>query len=240
MKKQYKILGMTCGGCVAKVKKVLEAIPEVGSAKVQLEAPEGVLSLKKEVSIELLNSKLRAVGNYTIEEITPKSNNKIELPEKSITTYKPLILIVSFIAGVSFLTQYPYEEFSAMLWMRYFMAGFFIVFAFFKLLNIEGFANSYKMYDIVAVKWKGWGYIYPFVELALGISYLLNIVPFETNLTTVIILGISSIGVIKSNLDKKKIKCACLGDVFNLPMSTVTIVEDLTMVAMAGWMLYLI
>jgi hypothetical protein len=120
------------------------------------------------------------------------------------------------------------------------MAGFFIVFAFFKLLNLEGFANSYKMYDIVAVKWKGWGYIYPFVELALGISYLLNIVPFETNLTTVIILGISSIGVIKSNLDKKKIKCACLGDVFNLPMSTVTIVEDLTMVAMAGWMLYLI
>lgn len=238
MEKQYNISGMTCGGCVAKVKKTLEAIPEVGSAQVQLEAPEGTLSLKKEVSIELLNDKLGAVGNYTIEEITPESNNEIDLPEKSITTYKPLILIVSFIAGVSFLAQYPFEEFSGMLWMRHFMAGFFVVFAFFKLLNIKGFANSYRMYDIVAAKWKGWGYIYPFIELGLGIFYLLNLFPYATNLATVIILGISSIGVIKSNLDKKKIKCACLGDVFNLPMSTVTIVEDLTMVAMAGWMLY--
>ena len=94
------------------------------------------------------------------------------------------------------------------------------------------------MYDIIAARWKGWGYIYPFAELALGILYLLNIAPLETNFATVIILGVSSIGVIKSNLDKKKIKCACLGDVFNLPMSTVTIVEDLTMVGMAAWMLY--
>ena len=93
------------------------------------------------------------------------------------------------------------------------------------------------MYDIVAAKWKGWGLIYPFVELILGVFYLTNIAPYQTNLTTVIILGVSSVGVIKSNLDKKKIKCACLGDVFNLPMSTVTIVEDLAMVAMAGWML---
>lgn len=113
------------------------------------------------------------------------------------------------------------------------------MFAFFKLLNIQGFADSYRMYDIVAAKWKGWGYIYPFVELGLGILYLINIAPIATNLATFIILGISSIGVIRSVLDKRKIKCACLGDVFNLPMSTVTIVEDLTMVLMAGIMLLL-
>ena len=96
------------------------------------------------------------------------------------------------------------------------------------------------MYDIVAAKWKNWGYVYPFVELTLGILYLLNIAPFATNFATVLILGVSSIGVIKSNIDKKKIKCACLGDVFNLPMSTVTIVEDLTMVAMALFMLVIV
>lgn len=229
---------MTCGGCVAKVKKTLEAIPEVQSAQVQLEAPEGILSLKREIPVELLNDKLRAAGNYTIKEVRSTPVEETDLPEKSITTYKPLILIISFIAGVSVLAQYPFEGFSGMLWMRHFMAGFFIVFTFFKLLNIEGFANSYRMYDIIAARWKGWGYIYPFAELALGILYLLNIAPLETNFATVIILGVSSIGVIKSNLDKKKIKCACLGDVFNLPMSTVTIVEDLTMVGMAAWMLY--
>jgi len=121
--------------------------------------------------------------------------------------------------------------------MRHFMAGFFLVFSFFKFLNISGFANSYAMYDVIAKHWKGWGYIYPFVELALGILYLINIFPVATNLLTVIILGISSIGVIQSNLDKKKIKCACLGDVFNLPMSTITIIEDVGMVGMAILML---
>jgi hypothetical protein len=89
------------------------------------------------------------------------------------------------------------------------------------------------MYDIVADKWKFWGYLYPFVELMLGILYLINIVPFYVNLTTVIVLGVSSVGVIKSNLKKEQIKCACLGDVFQLPMSTVTIFEDLSMVLMA-------
>ncbi|MEM0994165.1 MAG: MauE/DoxX family redox-associated membrane protein, partial [Bacteroidota bacterium] len=132
-----------------------------------------------------------------------------------------------------------FDNFSAMLWMRHFMAGFFIVFAFFKLLNVEGFANSYQMYDIIAARWRAWGYIYPFVELGLGILYLINVAPTFTNWATILVLGVSSIGVIKSNLDRRAIKCACLGDVFNLPMSTVTIVEDLTMVAMAVAMLFL-
>lgn len=229
---------MTCGGCVAKVKKTLESVSGVSSANVQLEHPQGIIISDEIIPIKTLNEILKTKGNYSIEEIISIPSNEIELPNKSISTYKPLILIIAFIAGVSLLTQFPFENFSGMLWMRYFMAGFFIVFAFFKLLNLEGFSNSYRMYDIVAKKWNLWGLIYPFVELTLGILYLINVFPFETNVATVIILGVSSIGVIQSNLNKKKIKCACLGDVFNLPMSTVTIVEDLTMVAMAVVMLY--
>lgn len=242
MEKQYSISGMTCSGCVAKVKRTLEAIPGVKSAQIELEASEGMIVCNKNIPVENLQQELSSVGNYTIQEVgyINEVENNVALPEKSINTYKPLILIVTFITGVSLLAQYPFENFSTSLWMRYFMAGFFIVFSFFKLLNLKGFVTSYRMYDLIAAKWKGWGYIYPFAELTLGIMYLLNIAPFETNLATVVILGVSSIGVIKSNLDKKKIKCACLGDVFNLPMSTVTIVEDLTMVAMAGWMLYII
>lgn len=240
MQQQYQIDGMTCGGCVASVQKKLSNLQDVQSAEVKLDYPQANLLFSNEISINTLQS---ALGEkYQIKEIVPKKripSAKVHhaLPPKSISTYKPLILIVAFIAGVSLLAQYPFTDFSGMLWMRHFMAGFFIVFAFFKLLNIDGFANSYRMYDIIAARWKGWGYIYPFVELALGILYLINFAPFYTNLTTAIILGISSIGVIESNLNKRKIKCACLGDVFNLPMSTVTIVEDLTMVGMAIWML---
>jgi len=146
------------------------------------------------------------------------------LPEQSIQTYKPLILIVAFIAGVTLLAQYPFAEFSAMLWMRHFMAGFFIVFAFFKLLNISGFANSYAMYDVIAQRWKSW-------------AYLINFNPLLTNVATLIILSIGTIGVVKSNLNKRSIQCACLGEVFNLPMSKVTIVENVSMLVMAGFML---
>lgn len=237
MEKSYRISGMTCGSCVSKVKSALLKTPEVNSAQVQLEAPQASIEFSSILSDKALNEIIREAGNYQIEAIKSNKNNTVDLPEVKISTYHPLILIVTFIIGISLLAQYPFQDFDWMLWMRHFMAGFFIVFAFFKILNVKGFANSYQMYDIVAAKWKTWGFIYPFVELALGISYLINWNPFLTNLTTVVVLGVSSIGVIKSNLDKRKIKCACLGDVFNLPMSTVTIVEDITMVVMAALML---
>ena len=245
MTKEYTITGMTCTGCLAKVKRTINGIEEIQEAAIQLEYPQAKIISDESLDLGEINLALKKVGNYAISEEyqkavqapIPKIKKQEPLAEKSITTYKPLILIVGFIAVVTALSQYPFNEFSGMLWMRHFMAGFFIVFAFFKLLNLQGFANSYSMYDIVAAKWKTWGYIYPFVELALGLLYLTNIAPLVTNLSTFLILGISSIGVIKSNLDKRKIKCACLGDVFNLPMSTVTIVEDLSMIGMSLIML---
>lgn len=245
---------MTCGGCVATVTETLEQQDNITNVKVQLEYPQAIIESEGELDLELINKEL---GKYTISTekqekqlapmpsiVKPKASktetSSSSLPPIQLSTYKPLLMIVGFIAGVSTLVQYPFDSFSGMLWMRHFMAGFFLVFSFFKLLNLSGFASSYGMYDIVAAKWPGWGKIYPFVELGLGIAYLINFAPFYTNLVTVIVLGISSIGVIKSNLDKRKIKCACLGDVFNLPMSTVTIIEDLTMVAMAAWMLWVL
>ncbi len=119
------------------------------------------------------------------------------------------------------------------------MGGFFIVFSFFKMLNLRGFASSYASYDVIAKRWMPYGYVYPFIELALGVAFLLRFKPFATNLATVVVMAISSIGVIQSLLQKKKIQCACLGTVFNLPMSSVTLIEDLLMVGMAVAMLTL-
>lgn len=237
MKKTYSIKGITCGSCVSKVKSVLLKLPEVNAAEVQLTSPHASIEFSEEISDQILESKIQEAGNYSIESIGGDKIQTSEIAEVSVTTYKPLILIISFIFGITLLAQYPFQAFSWMLWMQQFMAGFFIVFSFFKLLNLKGFADSYRMYDLVAEKWYSWGLIYPFVELGLGILYLINWNPFITNIITIVVLGVSSIGVIKSNLNKQKIKCACLGDVFNLPMSTVTIIEDLAMVGMAALML---
>lgn len=227
---------MTCGSCVARVKERLLSIEGVQSAEIQLASPQARLTTNKSLSLDQLNQKL---GHYVASNLKgKKTSSPTVLPEISVTTYRPLILIVSFIIGVTLLSQYPFDAFSWKLWMRNFMAGFFIVFAFFKLLNLSGFASSYAMYDLIAKNWKGWGYIYPFVELGLGVLYLINVFPVYTNVATILILGVSSIGVIQSVLSKQKIKCACLGDVFQLPMSTVTIIEDVGMVLMAAFMLF--
>ena len=120
--------------------------------------------------------------------------------------------------------------------MQNFMASFFLVFSFFKLLNIQGFADSYSTYDIIAKKWKGWGLVYAFIELALGISYLLKFNSLAINAITFIVMTVS-IGVLQSVLNKRKIKCACLGSVLNLPMSTITILEDALMISMSAAMM---
>jgi hypothetical protein len=120
--------------------------------------------------------------------------------------------------------------------MMHFMAGFFLVFSFFKMLNIRAFAESYAVYDLLAMRFRVYGLIYPIIELGLGIAYLLGLAPQITNIVTIMIMGFSSLGVIRAVMNQQKIRCACLGAVFNLPMSTITIIEDLIMVAMAAWM----
>ena len=124
-----------------------------------------------------------------------------------------------------------------MTFMRVFMAGFFLTFSFFKMLDLKGFATSYAMYDIIAKKFNSWGYIYAFLELGLGIAFILGIVPIAVNAFTAVLMSVSLIGVLQSVLNKKKIQCACLGAVFNLPMSTVTIIEDALMIVMSIAML---
>ena len=112
------------------------------------------------------------------------------------------------------------------------------MFSFFKLLDIKAFATAYSGYDLLARRWRGWGLIYPFVELALGIAYLAQFNPLLTHWVTIIVMGFSAIGVIRAVASKTQIQCACLGTVFKLPMSTVTIVEDVGMVLMAAGMLW--
>lgn len=113
------------------------------------------------------------------------------------------------------------------------------MFSFFKLLDINAFANAYSGYDLLARRWRGWGLIYPFVELSLGVAYLANFNPLLTQWTTIIVMGFAAIGVIRAVASKTQIQCAFLGTVFKLPMSTVTIVEDVGMVLMAAVMLLL-
>jgi cation transport ATPase len=236
----YNITGMTCGNCVAKAKSSLLMLGDVTEAEVHLSAPQATITMQKHIPVTTLQNALSKAGNYTITEADGGMHHTSQAAKANASwfkTYKPLLLIGAYILGTTLLIEAVRGGFNWHSWMQNFMAGFFLVFSFFKLLDLKGFAESYGSYDIIARRWQGWGYVYPFFELGLGIAYLVNFNPILTNAATVVVMGLSIVGVLQSVLNKRKIQCACLGAVFNLPMSTITIMEDTAMIAMSSAML---
>lgn len=232
----YNVTGMTCSSCEAKVKSALLTLPDITSATVSKADNTAIISMSKHISLSDLQQAIGGTeSKYTIT--AANHNESVEQAKSWLDIYKPIILIFGYIAGVTLLIQLLNPHFLIMEWMRHFMAGFFLVFSFFKLLNLSGFAESYVMYDVLAKRIPAWAYAYAFIELALGVAYVVNFNPFVTNLTTLVVMSISIIGVLQSVLNKQKIQCACLGAVFNLPMSTVTIIEDALMIVMSAYML---
>ncbi|MEL7073758.1 MAG: MauE/DoxX family redox-associated membrane protein, partial [Planctomycetota bacterium] len=166
---------------------------------------------------------------------TDKSDSSAE--ENTPQSLFPLFLIVGYIFTVTLLIAWASSEWSLSTMMRHFMAGFFLVFSFFKFLDTSGFASAFRMYDPLAKAIPGWSWIYPYVELLLGVAYLLSWQPLATNAVTLVLMSVGGVGVMQSLLQKKTIRCACLGTALNLPMTKVTLVENGTMAAMAALML---
>jgi copper chaperone CopZ len=239
----YNISGMTCGGCQAKVQGLLSKVAGVKNVSIDLAKGEANIEMEKHIATDDLKGALKDYPKYELSEDQHQQHAVASVHEDDektsswITTYKPILLIFAYITSITLLVEWMEGDFIWMRWMNHFMAGFFLVFSFFKLLNLKGFSESYSMYDVVAKKWNGWGYIYAFIELALGLAFLTGFNPLLTNIVTFVVMAVSIIGVLQSVANKRKIKCACLGAVFNLPMSTITIIEDLLMIGMSGIML---
>ena len=234
----YQLTGMTCSGCENKVKSNLLILPDVTSVEVSKDANTATISMDKHISLDTLQQTLGGTDSkYQIS--AAHHSETLEEAKSWAETYKPILLIFGYVTAISLMVSWQANAINFMVFMRIFMAGFFLTFSFFKMLNLKAFAESYAMYDIVAKKFRAWGYIYAFTELGLGLSFALNLSPVIVNWFTLIVMTISILGVLESVLNKKKIQCACLGAVFNLPMSTVTIVEDAIMIAMSAAMLIL-
>jgi hypothetical protein len=152
--------------------------------------------------------------------------------------YIPLIVIVALMLLAACAKQISYAAgWSWMNWMHDFMGFFLVVFSMFKLFDLEGFADGFQMYDLLAKPVRAYAYLYPFIELALGLSYLAHWQPKLIYLITVIVMTLGALGVIRAMTKRLDIECACLGTVLSVPLSTVAIIEDLGMAVMAAVML---
>ena len=146
--------------------------------------------------------------------------------------FVPLFIIFAIILMFTLFRQF-YGGWHLMGAMNDFMGAFFLIFGGFKILNWHGFVQAYQVYDIVAKQSKAYAYAYPLMELALGVAYLTRLYPFMTNVVTVVLMLVSSIGVAIELGKRKPIVCACLGTLFQIPMTYVTLTEDLLMTIMA-------
>lgn len=164
------------------------------------------------------------------------AHNDMVLPKTNAKEYAKLLGILLFLS-IAALGPSTIAGFDAGEWMRWFMGGFFIVFGSFKLIGYEMFIIMFPGYDILAKKYKFYAWAYPFIEVFLGSLYVLNLMSIFRDVSTIAITAIGSIGIISAIRRSGPIQCACLGNVIRLPLSTVTLIEDLGMLIMAVVML---
>ena len=232
---------MTCQGCVNSVIKNLKKVQDISDVDVDFEQEQVKITISRDINILELQFFLN--DKYILNEIIHKyepslENESTNYPTNQNNKIKQLIplgiifLYITIASNLMHLNNWNIEAF-----MIDFMGLFFIVFSFFKMLDLKGFPDSFRMYDPIAKRVPLYGWIYPFIETTLGLMFLIR---FEVKIAlifTLIILCSTTFGVTKTLLDKKSIKCACLGTVLNLPMTEATFIENFIMIIMAIYML---
>ena len=240
MKQTFNIDGMTCNNCKASVEKYLNDLPHISHVSIELEKGEAEITMDKHLAAEVLQNALPEKFTVTKKEgehdLTSTNAPEVTQEKSKLQQLKPLLLILLYISAAGSLLHY--KDWSWSEFMLDFMGLFYIVFAFFKMLDLKGFPESFKMYDPLAKRLPIYGWMYPFMETALGLMFLMR---FEVNIAlimTLVVLGITTIGVTKTLMDKKSIRCACLGTALKLPMTEATLIENSIMIAMAALMLF--
>lgn len=232
MKHTYTITGMTCNGCVASVADALSIIEGVTHVDVSLEKGEVEVGMEKHISLQTFANALP--NKYAIAE---KGNSGVEMrmnieeEQSKLQQLKPLLLIFLYLFSATFLIHF--KDWNTSEAMLDYMGLFYIVFSFFKLLDLKGFTESFRMYDPLAKAIPVYGWIYPFIELGLGLLFLMRFQITFALIVTIVILGATTFGVTKTLLDKKSIRCACLGTTLKLPMTEATFIENTIMLIMA-------
>ena len=212
---------MHCTACVSKIEEALYVVDGVTKAVAKLDKNKAIV--EGNVSSQDLINAIHKSG-YQVSLID--KNSEVDPYERdskqNSTKLFPLYLIFFYLTVSTLLINRIDLNHTDI--MLDFMGLFYIVFSFFKFLDYNNFPKTFKIYDPIAKIIPAYGWIYPFLETLLGIAFLIRFELHISLLTTLIILGTTTIGVLRSLMNKERIQCACLGTAINLPMTTVTLV----------------
>lgn len=237
MNYKFNIHGISCKSCIEKISSLLTN--KVNATNIKFSANNTIIEFESMVGInvEELNSLLPTIGDYKVSQFDNNTTTSmLTHTEEEKPSYKPIYIIFAYLIAINIIISAKTMQLTE--FMPNFMASFFLVFSFFKLLDLEGFADGYSSYDIIARKFYQYGYVYPFLELAFGITYLLIPHNLYFNIAVLIVMLISSIGVIKAKFSKQQFYCACVGTFLKVPLGSIAIIEDLLMTVMALVMIF--
>ena len=228
---------MTCDSCKSTILQNLNELQEIEAVEVDREKGEAIIFMINNIEISKLQNALPSKFHISEKEIqdTSASPNvstlEIDQEQSKLKQLKPLLIILTYISVASILMNY--KNWSSSEAMLDFMGLFYIVFSFFKMLDLKGFPESFRMYDPLAKRLPIYGKIYPFIETGLGLMLLMRLEVKIALIITLFVLGVTTVGVTKTLLEKKSIRCACLGTVLKLPMTEATFIENMIMIVMA-------
>jgi glutaredoxin len=176
----------------------------------------------------------KRVGGY--DDLRRYLGKKVKDPKA--LTYKPVIAV--FVMTLLMALAASYAASGSSFTIRageWFIAFSMCVLAILKLRDVEGFATMFLGYDLLARRWVSYSYVYPFAEALAGILMIGRVFKYISIPVALVIGTIGAISVIKAvYIDKREIKCACVGGDTNVPLGFVSLTENLMMVAMAVWM----
>ena len=159
--------------------------------------------------------------------------------DKDACNYLPVIALfsVTFLMAVTAALGF-FVSLSLSIILPLFIAFSMCALAILKLQDLEAFSNQFLGYDLLAQKWVRYAYIYPFAEAFAGICMVGGVLTFIAAPVALFIGSIGAVSVFKAvYIDKRDLKCACVGGNSNVPLGFVSLTENLMMVAMAVWML---
>lgn len=221
---------MSCKNCVAHVQDAVTKSGKYTNVLVTLKPPVLQLESAVPVTAQEINALLEG-SKYVVSNFNPLYG-----PYRAIRKFKPLIAMFSIVILFALAHQFVYG-FHGHIFMQYFMASYFLLFGGLKVANWKKFVPSYRAYDVVAQKSKLYATLYPAIEFGLGLAYYFAFALTYVNVFVVILMLQKAWSVYNKILSGDKVQCACLGGFFNIPITRVTLAEDLLMALMALYML---
>lgn len=158
---------------------------------------------------------------------------------KDGTTYKPVIALfcVAALLAVA-VTWLTFDTVFAGRTLEWFISISMVLLGLQKLQDVDRFATMFLNYDLLAQRWVRYGYIYPFIETGAGLLMMAGVLTWLSAPAALLVASIGAYSVFKAvYIDKRELKCACVGGDSKVPLGFVSLTENLMMIGMAIWML---